>query len=84
MFYPEGSLSPIGFIICFILIACLIEFARGIIAGITGNQKIRQKKLGWFRIFIGFFIIYLILNWADIAANTWRGYISGLSSGNSP
>lgn len=78
LFYPEGSLSPLGFIASFFILYCLLQLGRGLAVGITGRQEIYHRKIHWFSLFIGLFILYLIINWTDISANTWRGYEAGV------
>lgn len=80
MTYPEGSLSVIGFIVLFFFLYSLVQLGRGLIAGLTERPELQHQKIHWFSIFTGLFIIYLIINWNDIAANTWRGYQAGMQN----
>jgi len=77
MFFPEGSFTPLGFIIVFILAYCLFRLGQGIFAGITGKSDIYRRKINWLGLFIILFVLYLLINWQDIAANAWRGYVAG-------
>ena len=78
MTYPEGSLSILGFVVLFFVIVCFMQIARGVVAGLTGRQEIYHYKIRWFSLFLGFFLIYLVINWQDVSSNTLRGYNEGI------
>ncbi len=75
-------ISPIEFIILLFIFFFIIQFIRGIYAGLRDIKFSALPRFGWISTFIGISIIYLIFAWPDITKNYQTAYDNVLKKEN--